>query len=120
MDKKRICVLEDDEDIRCIIELVLKMENFEVFSYSTVSDFLQEARLKNAHAYLLDIMLPDGNGLEVCKILREDLSISQVPILMMSANFAENQVRSACCAQDLIKKPFDIEELVERICAQLS
>jgi two-component system phosphate regulon response regulator PhoB len=117
--KRRVCVLEDNDDIREIIEFLLESEHYEVFSYATVKAFLKDALLNKPDIFVLDVMLPDGNGIEVCKKLKSDLNSSAIPVIMMSANYSESDVRGSLSANDFIKKPFDIGDFVDRIGIQL-
>ncbi|MGM9475545.1 response regulator transcription factor [Pedobacter sp. GSP4] len=117
--RKRICVLEDDNDIREIIEFLLRSEHYQVCSYATIASFMSEAPGKYADAFVLDVMLPDGSGMEVCRMLKENTETRSVPVLMMSANYTAVQVAEHCGAQDFIKKPFDIDDFVHRIETQL-
>lgn len=119
-NKKTVCVLEDDKDIREIIEFLLESENYKVFTYASVESFKSGASKQNADAYILDVMLPDGNGLEVCRGLKSDSLTKSTPVLMMSANYSTEDVSSNCTAQDFIKKPFDIGDFVSRLDAQIS
>lgn len=116
---KRICVLEDNDDIREIISFVLEDEQYEVFSFSNIKDFEKGARDFHPDAFLLDVMLPDGSGLDVCCGLKAETETKNVPVLMMSANFSASQMRNKCSAQDYIHKPFDIYDFVKRIDAQI-
>lgn len=120
LDKKIICVLEDDTDIREVVELLLESENYKVFSFGTVESFMREARGMNPNAYLLDVMLPDGNGMEVCEILKSSAETSTIPVVMMSANYSTESVFLHCKAQDFIKKPFDIMDFLGRVNAQVN
>ena len=70
---------------------------------------------------VLDVMLPDINGREVCHRVRADLSLEDVRILCISGMIEEDKVQELKLsgADDFLHKPFDIEELVDRMCAQL-
>lgn len=116
---KRICVLEDNDDIREVISFVLEDEQYEVYSFSNIKDFEKGAKGLHPDAFLLDVMLPDGNGLDVCCGLKAEKETRDVPVLMMSANFSTTQMRKRCTAEDYIHKPFDIYDFVKRIDAQI-
>lgn len=118
-ERKRVCILEDNDDIREIIEFLLESENYEVFTYPTVSAFLKEAIGHKPHVCVLDVMLPDGNGIEVCKGIKNNLATCSIPVVIMSANYSGDDVRQSCMAQDFIRKPFDIGDFVKRVDAQI-
>ncbi|RYD78473.1 MAG: response regulator [Sphingobacteriales bacterium] len=112
---KRICVLEDNDEIREIISFILEEESYEVFSYSNVKDFIDTGKNLKPDVFLLDVMLPDGNGLDVCNILKADSATRSIPVMMMSANYKNTDVSKGCSAQDFISKPFDIFDLISRV-----
>lgn len=109
---KKICILEDDTGIREIVTLLLEGESYEVFAFSDVSSFMSRKLTEEPDLYLLDIRLPDGNGLEVCQLLKSSDASSLVPIIMMSAHEGVDQMRKSCKAEAFIAKPFDIYELL--------
>jgi len=112
---KRISILEDDAGIREAATLLLESEGYEVLTFSNVSSFMARSPLSEPDLYLLDVMLPDGNGLEVCSLLRSAHETAHTPIIMMSAHEGIEQMRKSCWAEDFITKPFDIYEFLERV-----
>lgn len=113
--KKRICVLEDSEEIMDIIGIVLEDENYEVHGFGTVSEFMASYAALKPALCLLDVMLPDGNGLEVCDAIKNSLDTKDIPVLMMTANTRIAQMKESSTADDFIAKPFDIDQLAQRI-----
>ena len=69
--------------------------------------------------FLLDVMLPDGNGAEICEDLKTDIFTKHIPIIVMSAQNNSEQKAIAAFANDYISKPFDIDDVLERINKQL-
>ncbi|MCL4638570.1 MAG: response regulator [Olivibacter sp.] len=112
--KKKIVVLEDDPDIRRIIALILLRENFEVQSYASAAIFLNEMSNMDADVFLLDVKLPDGNGMDICNQLKQDSRTRHIPIIMMSAHY--NLAKAGdFIADDFICKPFNITDFVDTI-----
>lgn len=112
---KRIHVLEDDEDIRYIIEYLLKDEGYELQLSSSFSELKSKLKDSVPDLFILDVMLPDGDGADICKDLKSDLFTKHIPIIVMSAN-DQNKVKSLeAGANDYISKPFDIDYIVKRI-----
>ena len=109
---KTIFVVEDDEGIREMIKFILLSEQFEVRTFATVKSFLKTKPIKIPDLFLLDIMLPDGNGIDLCKQLKEDTLTAVVPVVLMSAHADISNVPEA---NDFIAKPFDIQEFLNRI-----
>ena len=88
-------------------------------AFENVSDFESGIRDTRPDLFILDIMLPDGNGVEVCKALKMDSRTHQIPVLLMSAN-ASPEVLRGSMAEDYIAKPFDIDHFVNKVSQQVS
>lgn len=118
--KKKICVLEDDEGIMQIIQILLMEENYEVHGFSNISDFMNANSNHMADLFLLDVMLPDGSGIDVCRRLKEHSKTKQVPVLMMSAHSSIKEITCSCQAEGFLAKPFDIYDFIGKINASIS
>ena len=112
---KRIHVLEDDEDIRYIIEYLLKDEGYELQLSSSFSDLKSKLKDSVPDLFILDVMLPDGDGAEICQDLKSDIFTKHIPIIVMSANDQNKAKSLEAGANDYISKPFDIDYIVKRI-----
>ncbi|RZK80251.1 MAG: response regulator transcription factor [Pedobacter sp.] len=117
---KRIHVLEDDEDIRYIIGVLLKDEGYELQLSSTFAEMKTKLKDSVPDLFILDVMLPDGDGASICKDLKSDIFTKHIPIIVMSANDQNKQISLDAGANDYISKPFDIDYIVRRINAQLA
>lgn len=115
MRKTRIHVLEDDDDIRNVIELLLKEVGFEVQLSSSFAELRANIQEAMPDLFLLDVMLPDGNGADICKDLKTDLFTKHIPVIIMSAQNSTNLNYNDVQADDYISKPFDIFDVLERI-----
>lgn len=113
---KSIYVLEDDRDINELIKLLLTHCGYSVKAFMTVKDLEKLNTQQKPDLYLLDIMLPDGNGAALCKKLKENKETSDIPVILMSAHESIDQVKDA---NDFLPKPFDIDNLLEKIDLQL-
>ena len=113
--KKSIYILEDNDDIRELIGFLLTTENYEVHGYPTVKSFKDEMHMGRPDLVILDVMLTDGNGLDVCDELKKNHETHDIPVLMMSAHARFNEVAKVCEAQAFIEKPFDIDDLVSKV-----
>jgi two-component system KDP operon response regulator KdpE len=118
MAHERILVCDDDPQIRRALKLVLDEAGYEVLSAATGEEALDRAALAAPHAAIVDLMLPDVPGIEVCRRLRE---WSELPILVLSA-LDEEEIKIQALergADDYVTKPFGAGELVARVQAAL-
>ena len=113
--KKSIFILDDTEDIRNIITEILKEKNYEVTGFANIKDFRKGIAFAQPDLFILDVMLPDGNGIDVCDELKDNRYTRHIPILMMSANNAYAAAKKMCETEDFINKPFDIDEFIEKV-----
>lgn len=119
MEKKRIHILEDDQEIRNVIEILLSDEGFELQLSSSFADLKRNIQDAMPDLFLLDVMLPDGNGAEICEDLKTDIFTKHIPIIVMSAQNNSEQKAIDAFADDYISKPFDIDDVLNRINTQL-
>lgn len=112
---KKISILEDDQGIREIVELIFSQEDYEVTGFANVNDFMSRKCNTVPDLFLLDVMLPDGNGLNVCDMLKSEKATSNVPVLMMSAHADLITMKNQCKADGFISKPFDIDHLINMV-----
>lgn len=112
--KPRILLIEDELSIARFIELELQHEGFDVVHQSSGRTGLVSAKAEKFDVILLDVMLPELNGIEVCRRIR---SFSNVPVLLITARDAvlDRVAGLDAGADDYIIKPFAIEELLARI-----
>lgn len=114
----RILVVEDDADIRRFVRLTLEAEGHEVFEADGMKRGLIEAGTRRPDILVLDLGLPDGDGVDLIRELR---AWSAMPIIVLSARSAENDKIAAldAGADDYLVKPFGAGELLARVRAQL-
>jgi PleD family two-component response regulator len=117
MGKRRILVVEDDPDIGNMLQTYFESQGFEISVATRGQDALSLTRHSLPHLIVLDIMLPDLDGYEVCRQLRSSSRTGHIPILFLTQR-DERRYRIAGLelgADDYITKPFDIEELRLRV-----
>ncbi|HVM50054.1 MAG TPA: response regulator transcription factor [Candidatus Acidoferrum sp.] len=115
--KARILVVDDEPEAVELLEFNLKRAGFEVLSATDGAQALRQARSVSPNLIVLDLMLPEIDGLEVCKMLRRDPATARIPIIMLTAKAAEVDriVGLEIGAEDYVTKPFSPRELVLRI-----
>lgn len=111
--KKKITILEDDADIRDICTFFFEGEGFDVHGYGTVIDFSKD--IPPTDLFLLDVRLPDGSGIDVCRMLKEDGRFSTIPIIIMSAHINPLLQKDYYGANCFIEKPFDLSFMLEQV-----
>ena len=114
---KKIVLIEDDADLFALLKYNLEKEGFSMVGSQTGKGALELCRRVRPDLILLDIMLPDSDGLDICKGIRNDLELMQVPIIFLTARASETDriVGLELGANDYIVKPFFIRELIARI-----
>jgi len=117
MSKGRILVVEDDLDISQMLRLYFDSQGYEVLAVMRGSEALDVCRKKQPNVVVLDIMLPDMDGYDVCRELRGNLRTSHIPIIFLTQKDERSDKIAGLelGADDYITKPFDIEELKLRI-----
>lgn len=115
--KPKILVVDDEPDALELIEFNLKAAGFDVVTAADGSEALRKARTAVPDLILLDLMLPEVDGLEVCKILRRGDETADIPIMMLTAKAAEvdRVLGLELGADDYVTKPFSPRELVLRV-----
>jgi DNA-binding response OmpR family regulator len=114
---KRIVLIEDDSDLFSLLKYNLEREGFNLTGAQTGRGALELCRRARPDLILLDIMLPDSDGLDICKGLRNHPDVAQTPIIFLTARASETDriVGLELGANDYIVKPFFIRELIARI-----
>ena len=116
---KRVALIEDDEDIAFTVRLNLEREGYNVAHYARGQEGLLAVQSGEADFVILDLNLPDVDGLTICRELRRDPQTERIPILMLTARGSERDRVTGLelGADDYLTKPFSIRELIARIAA---
>ncbi len=117
----KILVIEDDQETAEFIKQVLSAEGFEVVHSYTGKDIIKKVLLHSPDLILLDLMLPDVDGIDVCRELKADFRFQTIPVIMLTARASTEDkiIGFESGADDYLLKPFDPRELVARIKALL-
>jgi DNA-binding response OmpR family regulator len=114
---KKIVLIEDDADLFSLLKYNLEKEGFVLSGAQTGRGALDLCRRVKPDLVLLDIMLPDSDGLDICKGIRNDIELAQTPVIFLTARASETDriVGLELGANDYIVKPFFVRELIARI-----
>jgi DNA-binding response OmpR family regulator len=116
---KRIALVEDDSDIAYTIRLNLEREGYTVMHFSSGNEAMVAIQRGGFDFVILDLNLPDLDGLTICRELRRDPSTASIPILMLTARGSERDRITGLelGADDYLTKPFSVRELIARVAA---
>ena len=114
---KKILLIEDDADLFSLLKYNLEKEGFSMTGLQTGKGAIELSRQVRPDLILLDIMLPDSDGLEICKGIRKDPELARIPIIFLTARASETDriVGLEIGANDYVVKPFFVRELIARI-----
>jgi DNA-binding response OmpR family regulator len=114
---KKILAIEDDPDLCALLRYQVEREGFAFVGLQEGRSAIEICRQARPDLILLDVMLPDSDGLDICKGIRKDPDLNSIPIIFLSARGAEADriVGLELGANDYIVKPFFIRELIVRI-----
>ena len=117
----KILIIEDEPDIRKNLEYNLSREGYSVLTAASIAEAEQLIYSNNLSLILLDLMLPDGSGLDLCKKMKSDPDMQNLPIIILTAKDDEvdKVVGFELGADDYVTKPFSVRELILRIKAVL-
>lgn len=118
---QNIYIVEDDKNIAEIEEFALKNAGYEVYTFANAKDFEKRLQYKYPDLIIIDIMLPDRDGLSLLKDIRSHIETVSIPVIMVTAKTSEmDKVKGLDQgADDYITKPFGVMELISRVKAML-
>ena len=118
-DRKKVLTVEDDRHLLAILEYILVAAGYDVLTAKDGATSLEIARTQDLDLIILDLNLPVLDGMDVCRALRKDGNT--VPILILTARHGVNQCVDGldCGADDYVRKPFEVSELMARVQSQL-
>jgi DNA-binding response OmpR family regulator len=114
---KKIVVIEDDSDLFELLKYNLAKEGFAVAGSQTGKGAIELFRRERPDLVILDIMLPDADGLDICKAIRNHSELAHIPVIFLTARVSEADriVGLELGANDYMVKPFFIRELIARV-----
>src|SRR3989338_7324464 len=121
MPKAKIFIIEDDKDIAELVQYNLEREGFTVIAVTSGEDALDRLNKDLPDLIVLDVMLPGMDGLETCRLIKQENKLKNIPIIMLTAKNEESDVIVGLQlgADDYLTKPFSHKVLLARIKAVL-
>jgi len=113
----KILLVDDEPDFVETVEFFLSGSGYQVFVAKNGKEALQQAERENPDLILMDVMMPEMDGLEACRGLKEDPTTNSIPIIMLTAKGRKEDAIDALAAgaDSYVVKPFNLPDLVERI-----
>lgn len=112
---KTVMILEDEKNIREALEILLAYDHYQVICCSNVQDFYAQSKIFIPDVFLLDVMLPDGSGVDVCNYIKRTNNIRKIPVIMMSAHATAVELDQSCTAEAFISKPFNLDDVLSTL-----
>lgn len=108
--------MDDDNDIVDIIKIILEDEGYEVSTLTNGREVMQTISLQRPDLILLDVMLGGIDGRDICRAIKGDVLLQDIPIVMISASHnLHNLLSEEGSPNDFIAKPFDIDHLIKKV-----
>jgi len=118
--EKKILLLDDNKDLLLIIQIILKGQGYEVVQACCVEEAVQKIKIHNPMLVMMDVFIREQDGRELCSQLKSNPETSSMKIILMSGIETENANLQLIGADDFIPKPFDYDDLLERVSRQMS
>lgn len=112
---KTVMILEDEKNIMEALEILLAYDNYQVICCPNIRDFYAQSKIVIPDVYLLDVMLPDGSGVDVCNYIKMTNDLGKIPVVMMSAHAAAVELNQSCKPDAFISKPFNLDDVLSTL-----
>lgn len=118
----KILIVDDDVEITTLLNTILSLSGFEISVVNDSTLAMETAESMKPDLFILDLMMPQPNGFELCRMIRSNPNLINTPIIIITAmdDLDSKNIAYAAGANDYLPKPFDQEELPKRINALLN
>lgn len=118
----KILIVDDDVEITTLLNTILSLSGFEISVVNDSTLAMETAESMKPDLFILDLMMPQPNGFELCRMIRSNPNLINTPIIIITAmdDLDSRNIAYAAGANDYLPKPFDQEELPKRINALLN
>ena len=111
--KQSILIYDDDPEILLVIKIILEQQNYHVQTRNCCDNIIEDISLEKPGLIFMDLSIPQLGGEQAIKLIRNNESTRQLPIILFSALDDIEEVSSRSNANDYLRKPFSIDELIE-------
>ena len=119
MPNKKVLIIDDERDLFELVKIRLESQDYEVLYLESAQGALQFIREKKPDLILLDIVMPDKNGYDLCYEIKHDENTASIPVVLFTAKLEWKIKMDELCkfvkADDYISKPFESQELLDKI-----
>ena len=120
MSEKKILLLDDNKDLLLIVQIILKAQGYEVVQACCVEEAAQKIKIHKPSLILMDVFIKEEDGREFCSQLKRENDTNNIKVVMMSGIESDNNLLYQIGADDFIQKPFDYNDLLEKVQRQMS
>ncbi len=114
-----ILVCEDDESILDVLQLILEEKGYRVTAWTFCND-IEDVRAIEPDLLLIDLWFPELGGVEICRLMKADKEMHDIPVILVSATNELEKTAKQLKADDFIKKPFNVKDVVEKVHTHLA
>lgn len=119
MGEKKILLLDDNKDLLLIVQIILKAQGYDVVQACCIEEAVQKIKVHHPSLIMMDVFIKEEDGRELCSLLKSDPATHNIKIILMSGIEADNANLHRIGADDFIAKPFDYDDLLERVNRQM-
>jgi DNA-binding response OmpR family regulator len=117
---QKILLLDDNKDLLMIVQIILKGQGYEIIVANNIEEAEKKIRIHHPALILMDVFIADQDGRELCNQLKQNPDTSDIRVIMMSGCDSSFGLLNGICADDFMQKPFDYNDLLTRVQAQMS
>lgn len=115
MEGKKIMICDDDHGILEVLEMMLEIEGFTVFTESNSTNLLNEIKRNTPDLLLMDLWMPVLSGDQILKMIRTTEDYKNLPVIILSASVDGKEIANNAGADDFIPKPFNMDDIISNI-----
>ncbi|WP_162944482.1 response regulator [Flavisolibacter nicotianae] len=120
MRERKILLLDDNKDLLLIVQIILKGQGYEVVQACCIGEAVQKIKIHQPSLIMMDVFIKEEDGRELCSQLKADPATKGIKIILMSGIEDGSNNLQAIGADDFIPKPFDYDDLLERVNRQMA